>query len=467
MKNKKVVWSALLLVAAALVGCGSQLVQAWSTLLGTEYVHALWVSSVDGQINLLKTDEASGARIERFDTNGQLLESNPVSTSGWTGANLVNPQDDSVFLLERVAGQTGAYNLVQHILNGVTSRVSIDLPPLASGRHWQVDGFKNLTSDQHLIVTARIRNGSQTEDERLLLLSGDGETLSYFSTAASARARVLALDNGFVWIVNCSSSAPDGGCVMRFVVLDEHLQILSDSQSMHGDFAHFSNVSLLGDRLVISGSNSFWLVDLSGNVERELDGLDGRADQDNRFYPSANGAYALLTSREKPGYNLCRLNQLLQTQWCNVINEMNSPLWGAPDLDYSSLRAFVDERERFQLSFLVERIYSGIRGSLGPVPAPGVGLSIELVGTRELDVHHVRYAADGRKLPSAKENSYSEHGVVTVDWWSGISIDPEQTTAGVCGVSRTTGLPDGSLLALNHFCEAEDGPYRFQLTRWK
>ena len=136
MKNKKVVGSALLLVAAALIGCGSQLVQMWSTLLGTEYVHALWVSSVDGQINLLKTDEASGARIERFDTNGQLLESNPVSTSGWTGANLVNPQDDSVFLLERVAGQTGAYNLVQHILNGVTSRVSIDLPPLASGRHW-------------------------------------------------------------------------------------------------------------------------------------------------------------------------------------------------------------------------------------------------------------------------------------------------------------------------------------------
>lgn len=466
MKSRIMMWSGLLLLAAVLVGCGAKLMQAWTVSLGEAYVHALWVSSVDQHIHVLKVNESNGARIERFDADGQQQSSVPVATSAWTGAHLVNPQDDSLFLLERISGQALAYHLLHQRNDGGLSRVAIDFPPLPEGQRWEVDAFKSLTSDNYPVIAARIMSGNQTQETRLLVLSPEGNILGQFTVLPGTSARLLKLDSGFAWVANCATSALPGSCVMRFMVLDDRLQVISDSQSMHGEFSPFASVSRLGEVLVVGGFTGHWVVDLTGNVVQALQGLDGYAGADHHFYASATGVYALLNNPAKSGYNLCRLNQDWQTQWCNFISETAPSDLSVLNLDESSLQVAVDDSERFHFSFLIERIYSGVRGSFGPVPAAGVGLAIELMGTRDLDVHHLRYAPDGRKLASAKEASFSEFGWLSVQWWVGVSLEPETSTAGVCNVARTATLPEGGLLALNHFCDADGGPYTFELSRW-
>lgn len=438
METARPGWLLLLLVLVA--GCGAPWMMVWHVAMGAvpaqRGVETLWLGQGGERVNLLWRDEAGQARIEQFDLRGYAWGSLTVASSHWTGAYGIHPGDDSVLLLERAGDSADGYALLRQQLDGGAHRVPVRFPPLSEGQTLQIDRIVAVTAQDQLAIDARVLDRSrQPVERRLMLLSTTGEMLGQYSAPAQTSSRFLKIADGYLWVEPCAQAAA-GQCVMRFVALDERLQVEREHDVALADVG-LESVLLPGESL----------------------------------FPTTTGTYALLEADDTAGLLLCRFDQAWRQQWCQRVGETRPLGYGIHALDATSVRAAVDGGENLYLSFVIENTRSGIRGAYHPAPmmeAQDASESrIELSGTRARTMHLLEYAPDGRRLRAVEHTSFKQQGSVML--WQGYDMQftPAQTSPGICDVSRTAAVPTGGLLTVSRFCGGGDSEIEWRLARWQ
>lgn len=438
METARPGWLLLLLVLVA--GCGAPWMMVWHVALGAvpaqRGVETLWLGQGGERVNLLWRDEAGQARIEQFDLRGYAWGSLTVASSHWTGAYGIHPGDDSVLLLERAGDSADGYALLRQQLDGGAHRVPVRFPPLSEGQTLQIDRIVAVTAQDQLAIDARVLDRSrQPVERRLMSLATTGEMLGQYSAPAQTSSRFLKIADGYLWVEPCAHAAA-GQCVMRFVALDERLQVEREHDVVLADV-----------------------------------GLDPVLLPGESLFPTTTGTYALLEADDLAAFMLCRFDQAWRQQWCERVGEAQPFGIGIHALDAASVRAAVDSGEDLYLSFVVENTRSGIRGAYHPqsmVDGRDASESrIELSGTRARTVHLLKYARDGRRLTAVKHTSFKQQGSLMLAQGYDMQFTPTHTSPGICEVSQTVVAPAGGLLSVSRFCRGDETGSEWRLARWQ
>lgn len=438
METARPGWLLLLLVLVA--GCGAPWMMVWHVALGAvpaqRGVETLWLGQGGERVNLLWRDEAGQARIEQFDLHGYAWGSLTVASSHWTGAYGIHPGGDSVILLERAGDAADAYTLLHQQLEGGARRVPVSFPLLPEGRALQIDRIVAVTAQDQVAIEARVLDGSQqTVERRLMLLATTGEMLGHYSAPAQKSSRFMKVADGYLWVDSCTRTAVER-CVMRFVELDERLQVEREHEVVVADV-----------------------------------GLDPVLLPGQSLFPTATGTFALLEADDTARLLLCRFDHAWRQRWCERVGEAQPRGIGVHAFDATSVRVAVDGGENLYLSFVVENTRSGIRGAYHPLSVvdrrDASESRIELSGTRERTAHLLKYAPDGRRLTAVKHASFMQQGSLMLAQGYDMHFTPTQTSPGMCDVAQTVAVPAGGLLTVSRFCSGDDTGFEWRLARWQ